>query len=152
MADFTVSWVFHKYFNFVPMLESHNVDHMKGNCSWDMFLWIKSSGLHTFMSFSNIFLYPCYNHELRITWKVIVREICFCEYIQADFSVSWVYQKYFNFVHMLESCNLEHMKANCSWDMFLWKNSSGLHTFMTFSKIFQLCTHARITYCGSRER
>jgi len=35
--------------------------------------------------------------------------------------------------------------------MFLGKNSGGLHTFMTFTKIFQLCTHAGITKCGSDE-
>ena len=32
-----------------------------------------------------------------ITWKVFVRETCFCEKIQANFTVSWVFQKYFNF-------------------------------------------------------
>jgi len=35
--------------------------------------------------------------------------------------------------------------------MFLWKKSGGLHALMSFSKIFQLCTHARITKRGSRE-
>jgi len=49
-----------------------------------------------------------------ITWKVIVRETCFCEKIQADYTVSWVLQKYFNFVPMLESRNVDHMKSNCS--------------------------------------
>jgi len=34
----------------------------------------------------------------------------------------------------------------------LWENSGGRHSFMSFSKIFQLCTHARITKCGSHER
>ena len=105
LADFTISWIFQKYFNFVLMLESRN--------------WI--------------------------TWKVIVRETCFCENNQADYTVSWVLQKYFNFVPMLESRNVDHMKSNCSWDMFLWKNSGGLHSFMSFSEIFQLCAHARIT-------
>ena len=33
-----------------------------------------------------------------ITWKVIVRETCFCEKIQADYTLSWVFQKYFHFV------------------------------------------------------
>ena len=33
LADFTVSCVFHKYFNFVRMLEARNVDNMKSNCS-----------------------------------------------------------------------------------------------------------------------
>jgi len=31
------------------MLESRNVDHMKGNCSWDTILWKNSGGLHSFM-------------------------------------------------------------------------------------------------------
>jgi len=38
-------------------------------------------------------------------------------------------------------------KLKCFWkahrDMFLWKNSGGLHTKMSFSKIFQLCTRVR---------
>jgi len=29
---------------------------------------------------------------------------------------------------MLESRNVDHVKSNCWWDMFLWKNSGGLHT------------------------
>jgi len=37
---------------------------------------------------------------------------------------------------MQESRSVDHMK----------------HTFMSFSKIFQIYTHARITKCGSRER
>jgi len=31
------------------MLEPHNVDHIKGNCSWDMFLWKNWSRLHNFI-------------------------------------------------------------------------------------------------------
>jgi len=31
------------------MLESHNVDPIKGNCSWNMFLWKKSGWRHSFM-------------------------------------------------------------------------------------------------------
>ena len=108
-ADYTLSRVFHRYFKIVPMLESRNVDHVKGNCSWDML----------------------------------------CEKIQADFSVSWDFQKYFNFVPKLQSGNVDHVKSNWSWDMFLWKNSGRLHSFMSFSKLFQLCTHARITKRGS---
>jgi len=177
------------------MLESPNVDQMKSNCSWDMFLWKNPGRLHSFMSFSKIFqlctharitkcvtherslfvrhvfvnefrrtsqfheffknistLYPCYNHEMWITWKVIVRETWFFESIQADYTVSWVFQKYFNFVPLVESRNVHHVKGNCSWDMFLWKNSGGRHSFMNFSKIFQFCTDARITKCGSREK
>ena len=86
-----------------------------------------------------------HENEMCITWKVIVRKTCFCEKILADFTVSWAFQKYFNFVPMLESRNVDHMKGNCSWDMIFWINSGGLHTFMSFSKIFQLCTHAKIT-------
>jgi len=37
---------------------------------------------------------------------------------------------------MLESRNVDHVRSNCSWDMFFWKNSSGVDTFMSFSKIF----------------
>jgi len=51
-----------------------------------------------------------------ITWKVIVRETCFCEKLQAAYTVSWVLQKYFNFVPMLESRNVDHMM----W--ITWKN------------------------------
>jgi len=29
---------------------------------------------------------------------------------------------------MLESQNMDHAKSNCSWDMFLWKNSSRHHS------------------------
>jgi len=80
-----------------------------------------------------------------ITWKVIVRETFFCEKIQADFTISWVFQKHFNFVPMLELRNVDHMKSNGSWDMFLWKNSSRLHSFMSYSEIFQFCSRARFT-------
>ena len=38
---------FSKYFNFVPMLESRNVDHMKSNCS-DITV---SSVLHNYFNF-----------------------------------------------------------------------------------------------------
>jgi len=31
---------------------------------------------------------------------------------------------------MLELRNVAYLKCNCSWDMFWWKNSGGLHTFM----------------------
>jgi len=31
---------------------------------------------------------------------------------------------------MLESQNVDHVKGNCSWDMFLWKNSGRLRSFM----------------------
>jgi len=111
----------------------------------------RTSQFHEF--FKNIStLYPCYNDQMWIMWEVIVRETCFCEKIQADNTLSWVFQKYFNIVLMLESRNVDHVKSNCSWDMFLWKNSSGLHSFMSFSKIFQFCTHARITKCGSSEK
>jgi len=96
---YKLSWVFQKYFNFVRMLESRNVDRMKGDFSWDML---------------------------------------FCEKILADCTLSWVFQKYFNFVPMLESRNVDHVKSICSWNMFSRKNSGKLHSFMSFSKIFQL--------------
>jgi len=53
---------------------------------------------------------------------------------------------------MLEPWNMDHVKSNCSWDMFLWKNSGWLQSFMGISEMFQLCTHARITKYGSHER
>jgi len=55
--DITVLSVFHNYFDFIPMLESRNTDHVKSNCSWDMFLWKNSCALHTFTSFSEMFLF-----------------------------------------------------------------------------------------------
>ena len=108
--------------------------------------------LHKFSVSTACVFFPVHNHEMWIMWKVIVRETCFCEKILADSTVSWVFQIYFNFVPMLESRNVDHVKRNCSWDMFLWKILGGLHTFLSFSKIFQLCTHARITKCGLREK
>jgi len=92
--------------------------------------------LHKFSVSTACVFFPVRNHEMWIMWKVIVRETCFCETFLADFTVSSVFQKYFNFVPMLESCNVDHVKGNCSWDMFLWINSGGLQTFMSFSKIF----------------
>jgi len=59
-------------------------------------------------------LYPRLNHVMWITCKVIVRETWFCEKILTDFTVSWVFQKHFNFVPMLESRKVDHMKSNCS--------------------------------------
>jgi len=97
-------------------------------------------------------LYPCQNRQMWITWKVFVRETCFCEQIQADYTHLWVFHKYFNFVPMLESPNVDHMKRNCSWDIFLWRNSGGLHSFMSSSEIFQFCAYARITKCRSHEK
>jgi len=61
---------------------------------------------------------------------VIFCETCFCEKIPADFTISLVFQKHFYFVPMLESFIVDHMESNYSWDMFLWKNSGGLHSFM----------------------
>jgi len=40
-------------------------------------------------------LYPCKNHVMWITWKVIVRESCFCEKIQAAFTIAWAFSKIF---------------------------------------------------------
>jgi len=94
------------------MPESQNVDHVKCNCLWDMFVWKEFGG----------------------------------------FPVWWVIQNYFNFLPMLESRNVDHVKSNCSLDMFLWKISGTIHIFISFSNIFQLCTHARITKYGSHEK
>jgi len=33
----------------------------------------------------------------------------------------------------VNSWRWDHVKSNCSWDMFLWKNPGGLHAFMCFS-------------------
>jgi len=145
---------FSKIFNFAPMLESRKVDHVKSNCPWDMFLWKNSGGLHSFMSFTKMFQFCTHARIMkcgsREKW-LFVRHV-FGKKFQADYTLSYIFQKYFNFVPKLESRNVDHMKSNCSWGMCLWKNSGGLHTFMSFSKIFQLCTHARITKCGSREK
>jgi len=37
------------------MIESQNVNHMKGKCSWNIFLWKKSSVLQSFVSFQIYF-------------------------------------------------------------------------------------------------
>jgi len=37
-SDITIPSVFHNYFNFVPMLESRNMDPLKNNFSCDFFL------------------------------------------------------------------------------------------------------------------
>jgi len=71
-----------------------------------------------------------------VTWNVFVREICFCENILPGFKVSWVNQKYFNLVPMLESRNVNHVKRICSWDMFLWKGPSSFHS-LAVSRVFQ---------------
>jgi len=71
-----------------------------------------------------------------ITWKVIVRETCFWEKIQADYTLSWVFQKYFYFVPMLESHNVNHVKGNCSWDMFCEKILADFTVSWAFQKYF----------------
>jgi len=53
---------------------------------------------------------------------------------------------------MLKSRNVDHMKSNCSWDMFLWRNSGRLQSFISSSEIFQFCAYARITKCRSYEK
>jgi len=62
------------------------------------------------------------------------------------------FSNFFNLVPMSESWIVDHVKSDCSWDMFLKANSGGLHIFISFSNIFQLCTNARITKYGSREK
>ena len=50
-SDFTVSSVFHNYFNFVPMLESRNVDPLKNNFSCNFYVkkfWHTSQFLEIF--------------------------------------------------------------------------------------------------------
>ena len=135
-ADITVSWAFHKYFNYVPMLESRNVDYVKSNFSWDMFLWKHLGRLNTFMNFSTIFQFCTH---ARITKCGHMKSNC------SDITVSSFFHNYLNIVPMLESRNMDHMKSNCSWDMFCEMVWGGLHTFMSFSEMFLVCTHARIT-------
>jgi len=93
--------------------------------------------------FKNILtLYPCQSHEMWITWEVIVRETCFCEKILADNTVSSVFQKYFNFVPMLESRNVDHVKITCSWDMFFvkkFKRSSPFQEFLISISTLHSC-------------
>jgi len=33
---------------------------------------------------------------------------------------------------MPDSQNVDHMKSNCSWDIFFWKNSGRHRNFMSF--------------------
>jgi len=39
---------------------------------------------------------------------------------------------------MLESRNVDNMKVNCSWDIFLWKNYGGHRNFKYFKIISTL--------------
>jgi len=71
-----------------------------------------------------------------ITWKVNVRETCFCKKSLTDFTVSWVLQKYFNFVPMLESRNVDHVKSNCSWDIFCEKILADITVSWVLQKYF----------------
>ena len=64
-----------------------------------------------------------------IIWKQIVRKTYFCEKTLAKIWVSWVLQNYSNFLHVLESQNVNYVKAKCSWDIFLWNNSGGPNSF-----------------------
>ena len=56
---------------------------------------------------------------------------------------------------MLESPNVDHMKGNCSWDMNLWKNSGGLHSFTLISgtktKLAPRCKHANWHRCSFQQ-
>jgi len=138
------------------MPEARTVDHVKSICSWDMFLQKDPGRFHSSTVsrvFQNYFNFvPKLESRHLDHIKVIVRETCFWKQILADFTFSSVSQIYSSFVPMLESRNMEHVKSICSWDMFLWKNSGSIHIFISLSKIFQLCTHARITKYGSREK
>jgi len=94
------------------MLESRNVDHMKGNCSWDMTLWINSGGLHSFMSYSEIFQFLAVLDSRNVDH---MKGNC------SDITVSSVFHDYFNFAPMLESRNMDPLKNNCSCDFFCEK-------------------------------
>ena len=147
LAGIRVSWVLQNYFNLVPMLESWWVDHRT-------YFWEKIMAVITFSwAFQKYFNCIPMLQSREMDQK---KSNCSCDIflwkILGDITLSWAFQKYFNFALMLESRNVDHVKSNCSWDMFLWKNSGGLHTFMSLSNIFQLCTHARITTCGSHEK
>jgi len=160
LAVYTVSWVYQIYFNFVPMLESRNVDHVKSNCSWDMFLWKEFGRFHSFTVsrvFQNYFNFvPMLESQIvdhiktNCSWDMFLKAKS-CG-LHIFITISSVFQIYSNFVPMLESRNMDHVESICSWDMFLWKDSGVLHSFTSFSKLFQLCTHARIKTCGTREK
>jgi len=126
-VDFTVSWAFQKYFNFVPMLESCNVDHMKSICSWDIFCEKILADITVSCAFQKYFNFAPMLESRNVDH---MKSNCL------DITVSSVFYNYFNFVPMLESRNMDHMKSNSSWDMFLWKNSGGLHSFMSSLEIF----------------
>ena len=106
------------------MLESRNVDHMKANCSWHMFLWINSGGLDSFMSSSEIFQFFSL---ARITKYRSHENNC------SDITVSWVFPNYFNIVPMLESRNMNPLKNNFLCDFFCEK----ILAYITVSWNFQ---------------
>jgi len=114
---------FSKYFNFVPMLESRNMEHVKSICSWDMFLWKDSGVLHSFTSFLKIFQFCTYTKIMKCgsREKYLFVRYVFVKKLLSDFKASWIFQKYFNFVPMLESRNVDLGKSICSWVMFLSK-------------------------------
>ena len=122
-VDFTVSWVFHKYFNFVPMLESRIVDHVKGSCSWDMFCKKILADFTVSWVFQKYF---CFVPMLES------RNVDHMKSNWSDITVTSVFQNYFNFVPMLESQNMDPLKNNFSCDFFVtkfWRTSQFLETF-----------------------
>ena len=125
-VDYTLSWVFHKYFNFVPMLESRNMDHEKRNCSWDIFC----EKLHAVITVSWVFQ-KYFKFVPMLEWRNVDHMKSNC----SDITVSSVYRNYLNFFPMLESRNMDHMKSNCSWDMFLWKKFRWTSQFLEIFKI-----------------
>ena len=134
--DITVSSVFLNYFNFVPRLESRNMDRVKTNCSWDMVLWKNSGGLHSLMRFSKIFQLCT---QVRITKCGSREKQLFVSHVFVKkFKRTTHFHEYFknisNFVLMVESWNADHVKSNCSWDMFLWKKFKRTPHFDEFLK------------------
>ena len=134
-----------KYFNFVPMLESRNVHHVKSNCSWDIFCEKIQADITVSWVFQKYLnFYPCQNHEMWITWNVIVRTSQFHQF----------------FIIILTFFPCYHHGVWITWKVivretcFCEKNSGGHHSFLKFSKLFKLSPHTTIVIkkCKSIER
>ena len=122
----TVSWVFQKYFNFVPMLESRNMDHDKSNCSWEIFCEKIQADITVSWVFQKYFNFV----PMLESWNMDhMNSNC------SDITVSSVFHNYFYFFTMLESRNMDDVKSNCSWDMFLWKKIRWTLQFLEIFKI-----------------
>jgi len=138
------------------MLESRNLDHMKANCLWDMFLWKNSGVDHSFMSFSKLFQFCNYARSTKCGSRekyLFVRHV----FVKRSKQISQ-FNSFTSISKLFQLCSQARIKefgshwSNCSWDMFLKANSGGLHIFISFTNIFQLCTNARITKYGTREK